>query len=114
MTLASATLTESVKALARELGFDLVAVGPAGPPEHGPAFRRWLEAGHADTMGYLERRMDDRLDPSRALPGARSAAGRSIVSASWYRPRAMSARADSATTLGSWLSSAAVSEATSS
>ncbi len=72
MTLAAATLTESVKALARELGFDLVAVGPAGPPEHGPAFRRWLEAGHAGTMGYLERRMDDRLDPARVLPGARS------------------------------------------
>jgi len=30
-----------------------------------------------------------------SLPGARSAAGRSIVSASWYRPRAMSAPAKS-------------------
>lgn len=72
MTLAAATLTESVKALALELGFDLVAIGPADPPEHGPDFRRWIEAGHAGTMGYLERRLDERLDPRRVLPGARS------------------------------------------
>jgi epoxyqueuosine reductase len=72
MTLAATTLTESVKTRARALGFDLVAVGPAGPPEHGPDFRRWIEAGHAGTMGYLERRLDERLDPRRVLPGARS------------------------------------------
>jgi epoxyqueuosine reductase len=72
MTLLAATLTESVKALALDLGFDLVAAGPAGPPEHGPALRRWVEAGHAGTMGYLERRLEERLDPARVLPGARS------------------------------------------
>jgi epoxyqueuosine reductase len=68
----TATLTDSVKALALELGFDLVTAGPATPPEHGPALRRWLEAGHAGTMGYLERRLEERLDPARVLPGARS------------------------------------------
>ncbi|MEX2220816.1 MAG: tRNA epoxyqueuosine(34) reductase QueG [Candidatus Rokuibacteriota bacterium] len=73
MTLAASTLTGAVKALALELGFDLVAVGPADPPEHGPAFRRWVEAGHAGTMSYLERRLEERLDPARVLPGARSA-----------------------------------------
>ena len=72
-SLAALTLTGSVKALALELGFDLVAVGPAGPPEHGAALRRWVEAGHAGTMGYLERRLEERLDPSRVLPGARTA-----------------------------------------
>ena len=72
MSLAAATLTESVKALALELGFDLVATGPADPPEHGAALRRWVEAGHAATMGYLERRLEERLDPRRVLPGARS------------------------------------------
>ncbi|MGH7412912.1 MAG: tRNA epoxyqueuosine(34) reductase QueG [Candidatus Rokuibacteriota bacterium] len=72
MSLATATLTESVKVLALELGFDLVTAGPAGPPEHGPALRSWLEAGHAGTMGYLERRLEERLDPPRVLPGARS------------------------------------------
>ncbi len=72
MTLAAATLTASVKAFALDLGFDLVAVGPCEPPEHGAAFRRWIEAGHAGTMGYLERRLEERLDPQRVLPGARA------------------------------------------
>ncbi len=72
MTLAATTLTDSVKALALDLGFDLVTTGPATPPPHGPALRRWLEAGHAGTMGYLERRVEERLDPARVLPGARS------------------------------------------
>jgi len=72
VTLASATLTETVKARAVELGFDRVAIGPALPPDHGPAFSRWVEAGYAATMDYLERREDERLDPARVLPGARS------------------------------------------
>jgi epoxyqueuosine reductase len=72
MTLAATALTDSVKALALELGFDLVAVGPADPPEHGDDFRRWIAAGHAGTMGYLERRLPERLDPQRVLPGARA------------------------------------------
>jgi epoxyqueuosine reductase len=72
MSLASATLTESVKALALELGFDRVAIGPASPPDHGPALRRWVEAGHAGTMAYLERRLEERLDPGRVLPGVAS------------------------------------------
>jgi epoxyqueuosine reductase len=72
VSLAAATLTESAKALALELGFDLVAIGPADPPEHGAALRRWVEAGHAATMGYLKRRLEERLDPRRVLPGARS------------------------------------------
>ena len=73
MSLAALTLTGSVKALALELGFDLVAVGPAEPPEHGAALRRWVAAGHAGTMGYLSRRLEERLDPARVLPGARAA-----------------------------------------
>jgi epoxyqueuosine reductase len=70
--IAAAALGESVRALALDLGFDRVAIGPAGPPEHGPALARWLAAGHAGTMAYLERRLGERLDPSRVLPGARS------------------------------------------
>jgi len=72
VTLASATLTGLVKARALEQGFDRVAIGPASAPDHGPALRRWLEAGYAGTMGYLERRLGERLEPARVLPGARS------------------------------------------
>jgi len=70
--LGASLLTSSVKSLALELGFDLVAVGPSDPLEHGVAFRRWIEAGHAGTMGYLERRLEERLDPQRVLPGVRA------------------------------------------
>ena len=72
-SLGALALTGSVKALAIEMGFDLVAVGPATPPEHGAALRRWVEAGHAGTMRYLERRLEERLEPERVLPGARAA-----------------------------------------
>ncbi len=70
MTLGSVTLTESVKARALELGFDRVAIGPATAPDHAVEFRRWVEAGHAGTMGYLGRRIEERLNPGRVLPGA--------------------------------------------
>jgi epoxyqueuosine reductase len=72
MELRTAALTQSVKERALELGFDRVAIGPADPPAHGAAFRRWIEAGRAGGMAYLERRTEERLDPQRVLPGARS------------------------------------------
>lgn len=72
MSLVSLALTESVKARALELGFDRVAIGPATAPEHGDAFRRWLESGHAGTMAYLGHRAEERLDPQRVLTGAAS------------------------------------------
>src|SRR5262245_21089257 len=65
-------LTMRIKDAGRRLGFDRVVVGPASPPEHAAAFESWLAAGHAGTMGYLERGRDKRVDPTRVLPGARS------------------------------------------
>jgi epoxyqueuosine reductase len=61
-----------VKDRARELGFDLVAIGPATRPDHAAAFEAWLDAGYAGSMAYLERGRDKRVDPSRVLPGSRS------------------------------------------
>jgi epoxyqueuosine reductase len=66
------SLAADVKAAARGLGFDLVAIGPAGRPDHAAAFEAWLEAGHLGTMAYLERTRDKRVDPDRVLPGVRS------------------------------------------
>jgi len=67
-----AQLAERVKATGRRLGFDLVAIGPADPPDHGRAFEAWLDAGYAGTMAYLERGRAKRLDPRQVLPGARA------------------------------------------
>ena len=72
MKLTSLALASAVKVRAVELGFSRAAIGPVGPPEHGDAFDRWLKAGYAGTMAYLARTRDDRLDPRRLLPGARS------------------------------------------
>jgi epoxyqueuosine reductase len=65
-------LATRVKATGKRLGFDLVAIGPADPPEHAAEFAAWLDAGYAGTMGYLERGRAGRLEPRRVLPGARS------------------------------------------
>ena len=72
MSLVGLALGSVVKARARELGFDRVAIGPAEPPEHGDALEAWLDAGYAGTMDYLDRGRAERLDPVRLLPGCRS------------------------------------------
>jgi epoxyqueuosine reductase len=65
-------LAAAVKDEAGRLGFEAVAIGPATPPPHAEAFARWLDDGCAGSMEYLQRTRDDRLDPARLLPGARS------------------------------------------
>jgi len=75
-------LHDTVKAAALTLGFDRVAIGPADPPEHAEAFRRWLEAGQHGTMEYLQRSRDDRVDPQRLLPGCRSVVAVALAYAS--------------------------------
>ncbi|MFQ5828588.1 MAG: tRNA epoxyqueuosine(34) reductase QueG [Candidatus Methylomirabilia bacterium] len=72
MILTRTALSQAVKSRALELGFDLVAVGPTDPPEHGWAFEQWLAQGFAGTMEYLERGRLKRLDLRQILPGARS------------------------------------------
>jgi epoxyqueuosine reductase len=66
------TLAAAVKDEARRLGFDASAIGPATPPPHGAAFERWLDDGCAGSMAYLAGSRQERLDPTRLLPGARA------------------------------------------
>ena len=65
-------LTTRLKAHARELGFDLVAIACAEPPPHADALDPWLEAGHAGEMAYLARNAASRRDPRLVVAGARS------------------------------------------
>jgi epoxyqueuosine reductase len=83
MTLTALALTQAVKARALELGFDRVAVGPAGPAEHAGRFDAWLDAGYAGSMDYLARTRVERKDPERWLPGCRSAVALALA----YGPR---------------------------
>jgi epoxyqueuosine reductase len=59
-----------IVAKAKELGFDLCGIAPAGDladPEHQ---QEWLERGYAGEMRYLHN--PRRVDPVRVLPDARS------------------------------------------
>lgn len=65
-------VTQQVKDLATEAGFDLVGVAAATAPKTWDAFSRWLSLGYAGEMAYLERNPSRRADPAAILPGARS------------------------------------------
>jgi epoxyqueuosine reductase len=83
VTLTALALTQAVKARALEVGFDRVAVGPAGPADHAGPFEAWLDAGYAGDMDYLARTRIERQDPERLLPGCRAVVALALA----YGPR---------------------------
>src|SRR5690242_6267214 len=64
---------ELLKSWALAAGFDRAGVAALAPSANGEAYLRWLARGDQAGMGYLERRVEARLDPATLLPGARSA-----------------------------------------
>jgi epoxyqueuosine reductase len=66
------TLAERTKALALAVGFDLAGIADAVPRPETEFLRGWLARGFAGEMAYLERRVEERVDPRRVLDGARS------------------------------------------
>lgn len=67
-----ATPAERIRAKARALGFAAVGFGPAEHPGDGTRLRRWLDAGHAGSMAYMEETAASRASPDRRFPGVRS------------------------------------------
>lgn len=67
-----AGLEEAVRELARDLGFDRVGFAEAGPTEGTRRVRTWVERGYAGALEWMGRRLDEREDPRRVLPGART------------------------------------------
>jgi epoxyqueuosine reductase len=63
---------DTLKAWAREAGFDAAGVTTVEPPANGQAFVDWLAQGAHAGMTYLERRVDARLAPATLLDAARS------------------------------------------
>ncbi len=67
---------EAAKQLARAVGFDLVGIAEAAPTEETRFVREWAERGLGGPAGgpldYVLRRLDEREDPRRVLPGVRS------------------------------------------
>jgi epoxyqueuosine reductase len=67
---------EAAKQLARAVGFDLVGISPAEPTQQTRFVREWASRGLGGPAGgpldYVLRRLDEREDPRRLLPGVRS------------------------------------------
>ncbi len=61
------TLSERVKGLALAVGFDLAGVARAESTPETEFLREWLARGYAGEMTYLERRVEERVDPRRLL-----------------------------------------------
>jgi epoxyqueuosine reductase len=64
--------SESIKAKARELGFDLCGIAPAENFPELAFLREWVERGYAGEMTYIPRSADRRADVRAVVPGARS------------------------------------------
>jgi len=63
----------AIKQRAAALGFTAAGIVRLDRNPHAAELDRWLDAGHAGTMTYLNRQATKRKDPRRIFPGARSA-----------------------------------------
>ncbi|HQY89422.1 MAG TPA: tRNA epoxyqueuosine(34) reductase QueG [Tepidisphaeraceae bacterium] len=72
-TFDSHQLAALVKQKARAVGFDLCGIASVEPSARADHFRAWLDAGKAGEMSYLANRFDERIDPRKYFPAARSA-----------------------------------------
>jgi epoxyqueuosine reductase len=68
----ASALALRAKALAREVGFDLVGVARADSPPELAFFAEWVARGYAGEMGYLTSQVARRGDLRAAFPWARS------------------------------------------
>src|SRR4030095_8804974 len=70
----SQTLKEAIRAEAERLGFVACGFARADAADvAGLDIRRWLEAGHHGTMGWMEERAHHRVSPQALWPEAKSA-----------------------------------------
>jgi len=65
-------LEERIRGVGLALGLDAVGLAPAAPHARTEFLRDWVARGFAGEMDYLVRRLEERIDPRRVLPGARS------------------------------------------
>jgi epoxyqueuosine reductase len=66
-------LETRIKASAYGLGFDLAGIATLGAVATAPHFQKWVAAGMAGEMHYLERGAEARLDTRRPFSGVTSA-----------------------------------------
>lgn len=76
-------LTRDIVQACLALGFARAGVARALPSDRDREYRAWITSGKHGEMAYLAQRIDERLDITRLVPGARSV----IVVADQYAPR---------------------------
>ncbi len=65
--------TQTIKHIASTLGFSFCGISKATYlEEEAPGLEKWLRRGYQGKMSYLENHFDERLDPSKLVPGAKS------------------------------------------
>lgn len=77
------TLTEAVKARARELGFIACGITHPGATAHADRLDEWLAKGYAGTMRYLHRQARRRKEPQLIAPEAHAVV---VVLDNYYTP----------------------------
>jgi epoxyqueuosine reductase len=82
-------LSAVVKDRARALGFDLCGIAAAGPLDRAP-FEKWFGSEWHAGLGYMRERFEQRMDPRKLLPDAKSV----VVVACSYAPESGSPKAE--------------------
>ena len=77
-----AAASRIVREAAIRLGFHAVGIAKLAEVPEGDAFRAWLAEGRQAEMDYMERRVEERLDPARLDPGFRSIV--SVAMSYWH------------------------------
>jgi epoxyqueuosine reductase len=87
------SLEEAIRTKACELGFVACGFAPANAADAaGLELRRWLEAGHHGTMGWMESRAHHRVSPLALWPEAKSAIALGMSYAPAADPLALAGR----------------------
>jgi len=88
-------LEEAIRTKAAELGFVACGFARANAADGaGLELKRWLEAGHHGTMGWMETRAHHRVSPLALWPDARSAIALGMSYAPAVDPLALAERPD--------------------
>jgi epoxyqueuosine reductase len=89
------SLEEAIRAKAERLGFSACGFARADAADSaGIDLKRWLEAGHHGTMGWMETRAHQRASPRALWPEARSAIALGMSYAPANDPLALAERRD--------------------
>lgn len=72
MPVSERSIEERIKRQALDLGFCLVGIANAAPPDRFDLFRAWLDQGYEGELAYMRRYGEARADPEHVMPGVRS------------------------------------------